>query len=103
MKANAFVTAAIAGALALAAADQAGAQQRDDTRRATPTPVRVELSSGGMVFNFSDIDSNKDGSISVEEWNAFVASLPSRAARTDSSGNAAAGASAAEKPQQPKR
>jgi hypothetical protein len=102
MKANAFVTAAVAGALALAAADPAGAQ-RDETSRAAPTPVRVELTSGGLVLNFSDIDRNKDGSISVEEWNAFVATLPSRAARTDSSGNAAAGASAAEKPQQPKR
>src|SRR3954463_1932051 len=102
MKAKAFVTAAVAGALALAVANQAGAQ-RDDTRRATPTPVRVELSSGGLVLNFSDIDRNKDGNISVEEWNAFIATLPSRGARTESGGSATAGASAAEKPVQPRR
>jgi EF hand len=102
MKANAVVTAAAAAALALSAVDQASAQ-RDDTRRAAPAPVRVELSSGGLVLNFSDIDRNKDGTISVEEWNAFIATLPSRAARSDSGGNAAGGASAAEKPLQPKR
>ncbi len=101
MKANAFVTAAVAGALALAAADQAGAQ-REETRRDTPAAVRVEVPSGGLTLNFADIDRNKDANISVEEWNAFLTSLRARAAQADS-GRAAAGASAADKPLQPKR
>jgi hypothetical protein len=101
MKANAFVTAAVAGALALAAADQAGAQ-REETRRDAPAAVRVVVPSGGLTLNFADIDRNKDASISVEEWNAFLASLPARAAQADS-GRAAAGASAADKQPQPKR
>ena len=103
MKANALITAAIAGALALVAADQARAQPQE-TRRDAPAAVRVELPSGGLVLNFSDIDRNKDGSISVEEWNAFIASLPTRAARGDTDG-ASAGASRtpADKQEQPKR
>jgi hypothetical protein len=103
MKANAFVIAAVAGALALAAADQAGAQ-REQTRRDAPAAVRVELPPGGLVLNFSDIDRNKDGSISVEEWNAFLASLPARAERKDPD-RASAGASspAGDKQEQPKR
>ena len=103
MKANAFVTAAVAGALALAAADQAGAQ-REETRRDAPAAVRVEVPSGGLVLNFGDIDRNKDGSISVEEWNAFLAALPARAERRDAD-RASAGASspAANKQEQPKR
>ena len=101
MKANAFVTAAVAGALALATADQAAAQ-RDPTRRDAPAAMRVEVPPGGLVLNFSDIDRNKDGSISVEEWNAFLASLPARAERRD---GASAGASspAGNKQEQPKR
>jgi hypothetical protein len=104
MKANAFVTAAVAGALALAAADQAGAQREETRRDAPAAAVRVEVPSGGLTLNFADIDRNKDGSISVEEWNAFLASLPARAQRSDAD-RASAGAStpAASKQEQPKR
>jgi hypothetical protein len=66
--------------------------------------VRVEVPSGGLVLNFSDIDRNKDGNISVEEWNAFLASLPARAERRDAD-RASTGASspAPSKQEQPKR
>jgi hypothetical protein len=103
MKANAFVTAAVAGALALAAADQAAAQ-REEPRRDAPAAVRVVVPSGGLYLNFADIDRNRDGSISVEEWNGFLTSLPARAQRSDADG-ASAGASsrAASKQELPKR
>lgn len=103
MKANLLLTTAVAAALSLAGVDQAGAQ-RQETGRDAPAAVRVELPSGGLVFNFSDIDRNKDGSISVEEWNAYVASLPTRAAGKDVD-RASAGASSppANKQEQPKR
>jgi EF hand domain-containing protein len=103
MKANAFLTAAVAGALALAAAQQAGAQ-REETRRDAPAAVRMEVPAGGLTLNFADIDRNKDGSISVEEWNAFIAALPARA-KSGEADRASAGASspAANKQEQPKR
>jgi hypothetical protein len=97
MKATIFVTAAVAGVLSIAA-DRAAAQ-REEPRRDPPTPVRIEIPAG-MTFNFSDIDRNNDGNISVEEWNAFVASLQSRLGQKPA-GAAAAGGTGAEK-QQPR-
>jgi hypothetical protein len=88
MKANTFVTAAVAGMLSVVAADWAAAQ-REEPRRDPPMPVRAEIPAGGLTFNFSDIDRNNDGNISVEEWNAFVASLQSRVGQK--AGGAAAG------------
>jgi hypothetical protein len=88
MKATTFVTAAVAGVLSIAAADRAAAQ-REEPRRDPPPPVRIEIPAGGLTFNFSDIDRNNDRNISVEEWNAFVASRQSRA------GGRAGGAAAA--------
>jgi hypothetical protein len=69
MRANAFVTAALTAGFALAPAGQAGAQ------REVADPARVEVPSSGLVLDFHQIDLNKDGSISVQEWNAFVASV----------------------------
>ena len=99
MKANAFVTAAVAGMLSLAAADRAAAQ-REEPRRDPPTPVRVEIPAGGLTFNFSDIDRNNDRNISVEEWNAFVASLQSRVGQK-AGGAAAAGGTGPKAPSSP--
>jgi len=90
MKANTFVTAAVAGMLSLVAADWAAAQPAEP-RRDPATPVRVEIPAGGLTFNFSDIDRNNDGNISVEEWNAFVASLQSKEGQKAAGGAAAGG------------
>jgi hypothetical protein len=100
MKSAAFlVTALIA---TLPAAQQAAAQAQQP-QRDPPTPVHVTVPPGGIAFNFADIDRNRDNSISVEEWNAFVASLQSRAGAKES-GSAAAGATGSPRPpQQPQR
>jgi hypothetical protein len=100
MKAHVFASAA--GALALFAAQQTVAQTQQPTRD-SPAPVHVTIPQGGLTFNFKDIDRNGDNNISVEEWNAFVASLQSKMGRKDTTGTAAAGGTAAEKqPQQQK-
>jgi hypothetical protein len=67
------------------------AQQQQPTSAAPAAPVRVQIPQSGMTFNFQDIDRNRDNSISVEEWNAFVASLQSRMGAKDG-GSAAGGA-----------
>jgi hypothetical protein len=97
---NVFTTAAIlAGALTLAAAHQAAAQQQQQPS-GPAAPVHVTIPAGGLTFNFTDIDRNGDKSISVEEWNAFVASLQSKIGRKDA-GTAAAGGTASEKQGRP--
>ena len=100
MKATVFLGAAI---LAFAA-QQSVAQTQPAPRTPSPaTPVHVTVPPGGLTFNFADIDRNGDNSISVEEWNAFVASLSSRVAQK-APGSAATGASAAPRtPQTPQR
>jgi len=99
MKAQAFLAAA---ALLLAAVDPAAAQQtpRRDPSVSTPppAPVRVQIPAGGLTFNFTDIDRNNDRSISVEEWNAFVASLQSRIGQKTPGAAAAGGTSAGKQP-----
>jgi len=63
--------------------------------------VRVQIPAGGLTFNFTDIDRNNDRSISVEEWNAFVASLQSRIGQQgagSAAGGTAAGATGARTP-----
>jgi hypothetical protein len=106
MKAAVLWSAAVAGALALAASHEAAAQAQPQTQSQTARgasaapPVHVTIPPGGLTFNFSDIDRNGDSSISVEEWNAFVASLPSRLAAKDSGGAGAGGGSAPRQPQQ---
>jgi hypothetical protein len=105
MKAYAVVTAVIAGAFCLVSADRA-AGQREEPRRDPPTPVRVEIPAGGLTFNFSDIDRNNDRNISVEEWNAFVASLQSQIGQKAAGAAAAGGTGSAKQPQsrpQPQR
>ena len=96
--------AALIGALGLFPAGQAAAQAQQSGRDSpAPAPVHVTVPPGGITFNFADIDRNRDNSISVEEWNAFVASLQSRAAAKEP-GSAAAGATgSARQPQQPPR
>jgi hypothetical protein len=85
MKALLVLTGALAAALAIPAA-----AQQQSTQSAPAAPVRVQVPQGGLTFNFQDIDRNRDNSISVEEWNAFVASLQSRMGAKE--GSAAAGA-----------
>jgi hypothetical protein len=99
MTPNVFATAAVAGALGLVAAHQATAQSQQPSSSATP--VHVTIPAGGLTFNFTDIDRNGDMSISVEEWNAYVASLQAKIGRKDSPGTAAAGGTASEKQPQP--
>jgi hypothetical protein len=95
MTANVFATAAVAGALALVAAHQAIAQtQQPSSSPTSAAPVHVTIPPGGLTFNFTDIDRNRDNNISVEEWNAFVASLQSKIGRKDTTGSAAAGGTA---------
>lgn len=65
MKANVLFTAALIGVFSLAAVAQG------DTDRIT-------LPSGGIILDFKMIDRNNDRSISVEEWNDFIASLRER-------------------------
>ena len=100
MKATAFP--AIAGALALLAAQHAVAQTQQSSRDSA-APVHITIPPGGLTFNFTDIDRNGDKQISVEEWNAFVASLQSKIGRKESTGTAAAGGTAADKPSQPQQ
>ncbi len=76
MKSTFVVTAALAGALGLAAVPPAGAQASAE---------QVQLPPGGLTLSFTEIDRNNDRSISVEEWNDFVQALHSRAGRADSS------------------
>jgi hypothetical protein len=91
MKATALASAA--GALALLAAQQAAAQTQQPST--TPAaPVHVTIPPGGLTFNFTDIDRNRDNNISIEEWNAYVASLQSKIGAKASSGPAAAGGTA---------
>jgi hypothetical protein len=104
MRAHIFLSAA--GALALLAAQHAAAQTQQPTQ-SPAAPVHVTIPPGGLTFNFTDIDRNRDNNISVEEWNAYVASLQSKIGRKDSTGSAAAGATAPGKqppsqPQQPR-
>jgi hypothetical protein len=80
MKTTSFLSAAAAGALLFAAAQDATAQAQQPRSPSPATPVQLTLPPAGLTFNFSDIDRNGDKTISVEEWNAFVASLPSRTA-----------------------
>jgi hypothetical protein len=101
MTANVFAAAAVAGALALVAAHQATAQSQQPSSSPS-TPVHVTIPPGGLTFNFTDIDKNGDKNISVEEWNAFVASLQAKIGRKDA-GTAAAGGTAPEKQPQPTR
>jgi hypothetical protein len=102
MTAKIFASAAVAGALALVAAHQAAAQTQQPS--STPAaPVHVTIPPGGITFNFTDIDRNGDRNISVEEWNAYVASLQAKIGRKDSTGTAAAGGTAPEKQPQPQQ
>lgn len=97
------VILAAAGALAVVAVHETAAQSQQPPRIESPAaPVRITVPPGGLAFNFGDIDRNGDGSISVEEWNAFVASLQSRTAAKDS-GSATGGATAAPKKSEPAR
>ena len=95
MRAHAFVAAS---ALALLAVQHAVAQTQQSSSRDSAAPVHVTIPPGGLTFNFTDIDRNGDKSISVEEWNAFVASLQSKVGRKDASGTAAAGATGTDRP-----
>ena len=99
MRATVFLGAAAAGVLALAAAHETSAQAQQPRTPSSATPVHVTVPPGGLTFNFTEIDRNGDGSISVEEWNAFVASLQSRIAAKDPS--ATGGATAT--PKQPQQ
>jgi hypothetical protein len=100
MKSAAFLVTALIGVLP--AAQQAAAQAQQPQRE-PPTPVHVTIPPGGLTFNFTDIDRNRDNNISVEEWNAFVASLQSRVGGKEA-GSAAAGATGSPRqPQQPPR
>ena len=100
MKAAAFLITAL---IATFPAAQHAAAQAQQPQRDPPTPVHVTVPPGGLTFNFTDIDRNRDNSISVEEWNAFVASLQSRVGGKDA-GSAAAGATGSPRqPQQPQR
>jgi hypothetical protein len=101
MKSPLFLGAAAAGVLALAVTHESAAQAQPGSQPPA-APVHVTIPPGGLTFNFGDIDRNGDGSISVEEWNAFVASLQSRLGAKDS-GNATAGDTAAPKQPQPQR
>ena len=91
MKPN--ILLAIAAALSSVIAVPVQAQQ-SPTARAAAQPQRVEVPSGGFTFSFAEIDRNGDNSISVEEWNAFVAGLQARTAQGDATprqGGSAAG------------
>ena len=90
MKSTFVATAALAGALGLAAAEYADAQ-RDEKSPGQASAERVQLPAGGVTLSFTEIDRNNDSSISVEEWNAFVQTLHSRAGRADSSPTSAPG------------
>jgi hypothetical protein len=94
MKTALILAGAAAAALATPTiAQQTIAQQQQPASAAAAAPVRVQIPQSGMTFNFQDIDRNRDNSISVEEWNAFVASLQSRTGAKEGD-SAAAGASA---------
>ena len=83
---------AVLGAIAL----PAQAQQSPSSPSSPPQTQRIEVPSSGLTFTFGEIDRNRDNNISVEEWNAFVASLRSRTASSDAgarSGSAAGGGS----------
>lgn len=105
MKSTVLCGAAVAGALALAASHEVAAQAQPQTQSQTvrsasvAPPVHVTIPPGGLTFNFSDIDRNGDSSISVEEWNAFVASLPARLAAKDTGGSPSGGPTALPQPQ----
>ena len=86
----------LTGALAAALAFPAAAQQQPSAS-APAVPVRVQVPQSGLTCNFQDIDRNRDNSISVEEWNAFVASLQSRMGAKDG-GSAAGGATGSAAP-----
>ena len=95
MKARYVLFGAVAAALSLPVLAQAPAVVQSQAAAAQPVqppaaPVRVEVPQSGLTFNFQDIDRNRDNSISVEEWNAFVASLQARMSQS-SGGSAAAG------------
>jgi len=104
MKARYVLFGAVAAALSAPALAQAPAvaQSQATAQPVQPAaaPVRVEVPQSGLTFNFQDIDRNRDNSISVEEWNAFVASLQARmsqrgtAPASSSGGSAAAGGTA---------
>ena len=101
MKPTVIVAAGVA--LAIVAVHEAAAQSQQQPRsESSAAPVRIILPPGGLAFKFGDIYRNGDNSISVEEWNAFVASLQSRTAAKEP-GSAAGGATAAPKTPQPQR
>ena len=103
MKARYVLFGAVAAALSIPALAQAPAVVQSQAA-AQPTqppaaPVRVEVPQTGLTFNFQDIDRNRDNSISVEEWNAFVASLQSRMGQRGPSSSGSAAASGTAQPQ----
>lgn len=82
---------AIAGAFAVVTGSHAQTARQDPASPAA-APVRVTVPAGSVTFDFNEIDRNGDRSISVEEWNAFVASLSARMSSGKEAGSATGGA-----------
>lgn len=81
-----------AAAMVLGAMAMQAQAQPTAAPAATPQTQRIEVPSSGLTFTFGEIDRNGDNSISVEEWNAFVASLRARTAAARPESGASAGA-----------
>ena len=92
MKATILATAALTAMCALPAAAQQPQPSGQQVAQA------LNLPSGGIVLDFKEIDKNNDRSISVEEWNEFIAALRARTERS-SSGGAATGATGSSREQ----
>jgi hypothetical protein len=93
MKATILATAALTAMCALPAA----AQQPQPSGQQVAAQS-LNLPAGGIVLDFKEIDKNNDRSISVEEWNEFIAALRARTERS-SSGGAATGATGSSREQ----
>lgn len=103
MNSTAFLGFAVASTLASVVVHGTAAQAQSPRSSTTASaPVQVTVPPSGLTFQFSDIDRNGDGSISIVEWNAFVASVQARVA-AERAADASSGGTTAAPPQSPRR